>query len=69
MTPTQHTRITHTRITQTHTHHTIESHIHTHLQHTLTSVRVGYMSDPNTQVHDVQLTSDSQLIGQIKTMD
>lgn len=42
----------------THTHAT-----HTHAQR---SVRVGYMSDPNTQVHDVQLTSDSQLIGQIK---
>ena len=40
---------------------------HTHTQtHTQRSIRVGYMSDPYTQVHDVQLTSDSQLIGQIK---
>lgn len=44
------------------------AHTHTHATHTHAqrSVRVGYMSDPNTQVHDVQLTSDSQLIGQIK---
>lgn len=54
MTPTQHTRSV--------------THAHTHMPrtHTQRSVRVGYMSDPNTQVHDVQLTSDSQLIGQIK---
>lgn len=34
--------------------------------HTQRSVRVGYMRDPYTQVHDVQLTSDSQLIGKNK---
>lgn len=55
-------------VTMTHTlTHTV-THAVTHT-HTPRSIRVGYMSDPNTQVHDVQLTSDSQLIGQRKMMD
>lgn len=45
--------------------HSVTCRARTHT-YTQRSVRVGYMSDPYTQVHDVQLTSDSQLIGQIK---
>lgn len=53
-------------MTHTLTHTVTHAVTHTH---TPRSIRVGYMSDPNTQVHDVQLTSDSQLIGQRKMMD
>lgn len=51
-------------MTPTQLTHSLE-HMSAHT-HTQRSIRVGYMSDPYTQVHDVQLTSDSQLIGQIK---
>lgn len=48
--------------------HQLNSRTNAHTR-TKECVKVGYMSHSYTQVHDVQLTSDSQLIGQIKMMD